>query len=283
MLNWLRSKLAAGPRVKGYEIGECIFTGAFSNIYKSTHLKLGKTVALKILTESGSRIAAALEKHRTTLWEGQLLSTLDHPNIVKCVEYGTKPTFWLAMEFIESVLREYVGRCNNREEEDALLDVMSQLISTISYLHSKGLIHRDVCLGNILVDEDQKLSLIDFGLTIPVATSVTRGRAGTPSYMAPEMIRKWAHSELTDIYSFGVVMYELITGKKPFKGKLREQRMARSLNVMPPEPSRIGRHCAPELEELLMKCLEKDPKERFKKASEIQDALFLVRDKRRRG
>ena len=283
MLEWLRSKMSREPRVKGYELGERVFSGAFSNIYKSVHVKLQQTVALKILTESGAHIAAMLERHRSTLWEGQLVCVLNHPNIVKGIEYGTKPTYWLAMEYVDSKLRDYIGRCSDSQEEEELLELLSQLTSAITYLHGKGLIHRDICLGNILVDDSAQMKLIDFGLTIPLETSVTKGRAGTPSYMAPEMIRKWAHSEMTDIYSFGVVMYEMITGKKPFKGKLREQRMAHSLNVSPPAPSRIERFCSPDVEELLMKCLEKDPEKRFKKASEVEDSLFLLRQKRKLG
>jgi serine/threonine-protein kinase len=283
MLEWLRSRLtgAGGPgRIKGYEIGEQIFSGAFSNIYKAYYGKPQNLVALKILTEAGCRIASLLDKNPATLWEGKLLANLDHPNIVRCVEYGDRPTYWLAMEFVESKLADYVGKCDNQEQEHELLSIFSQLISAITYLHEKGLIHRDISLNNILVDSSGLPKLIDFGLTVPADSSVTKGRAGTPSYMAPEMIRKWTHTELTDIYSFGVVMYEFIIGKKAFKGRMREQRMASSLNVHPPMPSRLGRYCSPELEELLDRCLSKDPETRPKSAQEIQDALLVIRHKR---
>ncbi len=280
MLDWLRSKLGGPVRVKGYEIGEQIFTGAFSNIYKARHKKNQMLVALKILTQEGTRVASILQKHPTTLWEGRLLSTLDHPNIVKGVEYSKKPPYWIAMEFVDSKLEQYLGRCHNEEEENELLGIFSQLMSAIYYLYTKGLIHRDICLGNILIDPTGTLKLIDFGLTIPVESSITKGRAGTPSYMAPEMIKKWTHTSLTDLYSFGVVMYEFITAKKAFGGRMREQRMTRSLNITPLRPSRLGQYCSPELEEVMMKCLAKEPDRRFKTPSEVQDALFLIRHKR---
>ena len=131
---------------------------------------------------------------------------------------------------------------------------------------------------------DRDLTVLDLIEKIKCKQSyvydVIKGRAGTPSYMAPEMIRSWTHTELTDIYSFGVVMYELITGRKPFRGKWKEERMTRSLNLNPLTPSQLGRYCSPELEELLLGCLEKDPSKRIQSAREIDNTLFLLRLKR---
>jgi serine/threonine protein kinase len=280
MLDWLRPKQDDLPRIKGFEIQKHIFSGAFSNIYKALRKKTGEPVALKVLTVAGSRIAALLKKHPKHLWEGELLSSLDHPNIVKCVDYSRKPPFWLAMEFIESQLKQYIGRCQNAEEEAVIVNALSQLAAAVDYLHGRGLVHRDLCMSNILLDQNLMLKLIDFGLTVPIDSSVTRGRAGTPSYMAPEMIRKWRHTETTDIYSYGVIMYELLTGVKPFKGVLREQRMNRSLNINPPLPSRMGRFISPDVEEVLIKCLFKDPGARFGSTGELDKTMFLLCRKR---
>jgi len=283
MLDWLRSKLDRGTRIKGYEIGEQIFAGAFSNIYKAYDPKNQRPAALKILTRAGSRIARRLDENPATSWEGELLSVLEHPHIVKCLEYGTigkKRTYWLALEYLESKLGFYIGRCHNEEEENELLNVLSQIISAVRYLHERGLVHRDICLGNIMLAPNAVVKLIDFGLTVPVESSVLKGRAGTPSYMAPEMIKKWLYLPATDIYSFGVVMYELVTGRKPFTGVLPEQRMTSSLNVNPMPPSRLGLYCDPEVEQLMMKCLSKDASQRARSAAEVENALFLIRRKR---
>lgn len=276
MLDWFRPKRTDVPRIKGFEMQKRIFRGAFSNIYLATMKRKKETVALKVLTEAGSRIASLLRRHPSTLWEGELLSVLDHPNIIKCIGYSKDPPYWVAMDYVESKLTSFVGRCANAEEESDILLLLAQLASAMSYLHTRGLVHRDICMSNILVDHDGLLKLIDFGLTVPIDSSVTRGRAGTPSYMAPEMIRKWTHTEVTDIYSFGVVMYELLTGTKPFRGHLREQRMTRSLNVNPPMPSTIGRFCSPDVEEVLAKCLSKEPEHRFNNSHELDSALFVL-------
>lgn len=285
MLDWLRPNKTLGgeTRLRGYEIGEQIFTGAFSNIYLGRRLRDNFSVALKIMTKTGDRVARLLERKQGVMWEGELLQTLDHPNIVKCLEYGRtgkKEGYWLSLEYVETKLTAFIGRCNNEQEENELIDVLSQIAAAVAYLHEKGLIHRDLCLGNILLNPAGVVKLIDFGLTVPLDSTALRGRAGTPSYMAPEMIKKWLYTPGTDIYSFGVVMYELVTGVKPFRGAMPEQRMTRSLNVMPSPPSRMGQYCSPELERLVMKCISKDPQERAKSAREVQDALFLIRRKR---
>jgi len=283
MLGWLRFRSPGELRIKGYEIGEQIFAGAFSNIYKGYHTEQQIPVALKVLTSAGSRIARRLDANPTTSWEGELLRRLDHPNIVKCIEYGTinkRRTYWLSLEYLESRLGLYVGRCQNADEENDLLAIFSQIASAIRYLHDRNLVHRDICLGNIMLASDNVAKLIDFGLTVPVDSSVLRGRAGTPSYMAPEMIKRWQYIPATDVYSFGVVMYELITGRKPFTGVLPEQRMTSSLNVQPLPPSRMNIYCDPELERLVMRCLSKDPAKRAQSAAEVEDALFLLRRKR---
>jgi len=281
MLDWLRSKFQGGVAIKGYEVQGVVFEGAFSNIYRAVHKERGIPIALKILTPAGAKIASMLDKNPGTHWEGELLEMLDHPNIIKCVEYSKKPPYWIAMEHIESQLPEHIGRCSNQREESDLLNILSQIVSAVIYLHDKGLIHRDICLGNILLDEGMVAKLIDFGLTVPLGSSVVRGRVGTPSYMAPEMIKKWQHTESADIYSLGVVAYELITGRKPFKGELREQRMTYSLNVNPLPPSKLGQYCSAEVEQLVMRMISKDPSKRTKSGREVEAALFLIR--RRRG
>lgn len=280
MLEWLYSKFRGETPVRGYDVKEEIFEGAFSHIYHATRLKDEKDVALKVLTEAGEKIAVKFDEHKTALWEGDLLQTLRHPNIVGYVDSGTGSTYWIAMEYIRSHLGDYIGRCENEEEENELLDILAQILSAISYLHSRGLVHRDICLGNILLDPDNTAKLIDFGMTVPQGCKLVRGRVGTPSYMAPEMIKTSRYTAAADMYSFGIVMYELVTGEKPFRGQMREQRMTRSLNVNPLPPSRLDRYCSPEVEKLMMKCISKDPEERPCQAREVEQTLFLIRHKR---
>lgn len=265
-------------RVPGYEVLHHIISSGFSDIFKATQVKHRIPVALKVLNQAGTRIASLMQRHTGTVWEGPLMKSISHPNIATCLEYSTKgPLYWIALEFLERKANELTGKCGNEEEENRLVVFLSEVISAVAYIHGRGYIHRDMCMDNLLVDKSGAAKLIDFGLTTPMDSSVAKGRAGTPSYMAPEMIRSWTHTELTDIYSFGVVMYELITGRKPFRGRFKEERMTRSLNINPMLPSQLGLYCSPELEELLKECLEKDPARRIQSAREIQDSLFLLK------
>lgn len=280
MLKWLYSKFQSDSPIRGYEVEEHIFEGAFSNIYRAHRRKDEQEVALKVLTDAGEKMASMLDEHETAVWEGDLLRTLNHPNIIDYVDSGTGSTYWIAMEYIRSRLGTYIGRCNNEEEENDLLDILSQVASALTYLHGRNLVHRDICLGNILLTPDGTAKLIDFGMTVPKGCKLVRGRVGTPSYMAPEMIKTSQYTPSADMYSFGIVMYELITGEKPFQGQMREQRMTRSLNVNPLSPSRLGRYCSPELERLVMKCISKDLDERPCEAREVEQSLFLLRHQR---
>jgi serine/threonine protein kinase len=277
MWEWLKAKFGGEAHPRGYEIIDQMFEGAFSDIYRAVQKKTQREVALKILTEAGEKIARLLDEDSSTMWEGELLASLQHPNIVKGLDYGQNSDYWLVMEIVESNLADYIGRCDNEEEENEILDILSQIIAAIGYLHERELVHRDICLGNILLSADGKVKLIDFGMTVPVGSKVVKGRVGTPSYMAPEMIKRWQYTPATDIYSFGIVMYELITGKKPFRGKRREQRMTHSLNLHPTPPSEEGYYCSEDVEKLLMRCISKDPEKRPESAREVSNALCVMR------
>lgn len=281
MLKWLLSKFGSQTPVRGYKIDEHIFETAFSNIYRAHRIQTGKEVALKVLTDAGKKMASLLDEHAEAVWEGELLKSLDHPNIVGYVDSGKGNPYWIAMEYIESHVRSYVGTSSNEEEENRIIEICNQVIEGLSYVHSRGFVHRDICLSNILVDEQGTAKLIDFGMCVPAGCKLVKGRVGTPSYMAPEMIKTSHYTPRADIYSFGIVMYELITGEKPFGGKMKQQRMTRSLNMDPRPPGEKAQYCSKELEDLVMRCISKDADERPGEARELAHSLFILR--RRRG
>lgn len=284
MLKWVQ-KLTGKPWVPGYKVGDEIFAGGFSRIYRAVQKKTNRDVALKVLNEEGVKIAGLMNNADLTLWEGELIGALDHPNIIKCYECGCeKDYYWIALEYVENHLDDYWEKSTTREQEDRALDLILQLIRAVAYVHRKGYIHRDIAMNNILVTESGVLKLIDFGLTVHQNSSVTRGKAGTPSYMAPELIRKSRHSVQTDIYSLGVVMYELVTHEKPFKGEDAQARMVRSLNVKPPTPGSVKDvNISPELEHVITKAMDKDTEERFQTVDSIENALILLKHKRQTG
>ncbi|MFW6456972.1 MAG: serine/threonine protein kinase [Planctomycetota bacterium] len=281
MIKWILSKLGFQTPVRGYEVEEQIFEGAFSNIYRAVRVPDNQIVALKVLTEAGEKMATLLDDNPKTVWEGELLRSLDHPNIVKCFDSGIGSNYWLSMEYVESHLKSYVGVCRNKEEENRIIELCNQIVSALEYVHSRGYVHRDICLSNLLVSEDGTAQLIDFGMAVPQGCQLLQGRVGTPSYMAPEMIKTSHYTASADMYSLGIVMYELITGQKPFGGEMKEQRMTRSLNFDPHPPSEHAVYCSKELDDLVMRCMSKDVDERPGEARELAHSLFILR--RRRG
>ncbi len=262
-----------------YRIDRKIFSAAFSDVYAATGLVDGRRVALKILNEAGERIARRLDESEESMWEGELLLSLDHPNVVKAYDCGKGKKYWIAMEFYESTLNTYIVRHLRQRDESELLEIFYDIASAISYIHRQGLVHRDIAPDNIMLN-DGRAKLIDFGMAIPLGSRVIKGRVGTPSYMAPEMIRRTESTPGGDIYSFGIVMYELVTGIKLFGGRLKEERMTRVLNVQPLSPSALEKSCSAELEELIMRCVSKKAEERPGDAQEVVDMLDIIRKKR---
>jgi len=181
------------------------------------------------------------------------------------------------MEMVHCVKTRLLCPPQTEEELAGRAHILIQVADAVDHMHNRGFLHRDLCTGNILVDRDLTAKLIDFGLAIPKNLSdLYVGKAGTPSYMAPELIRTDKTTVQTDVYSFGVVMYEFLTGKKPFKADSKFSRMVRSLNVNPAPLSRFSPVATEELQQIVSRAMEKDPWRRFKSMAEIRNSLLAL-------
>ncbi len=276
MIQKLFSQLTGNTYKPQYKIKREIFSAAFSNIYEARDRRTGSLVILKILNEAGEKLAGKMDAGENTKWEGELMLTLDHPNIPVAFDCDSGKKYWIAMEYLDSMLYSYVNSGRDSREEAELIEIFHDIASAISYLHDRGVIHRDIAPDNIMMKGDTA-KLIDFGMAIPVGSKVGGGKVGTPSYMPPEMIRKMSFSPAGDIYSFGVVMYEIVTGIKLFSGKLKEERMTRVLNVHPLSPSKLEKVCSHELEKLIMSCVSKEPEKRPQNAHIVVEKLNDMR------
>ncbi|MBM4050651.1 MAG: serine/threonine protein kinase [Planctomycetes bacterium] len=264
--------------IPGFEILRQTASGGFSTIYKAWDETRQIVVALKVLNEVGGKLAAFLDEGEDTRWEGEIAMSLKHPNIIQTYECGKKGgRYYLAMEYISCVKAKYLCPVESPRELADRLRILMQVVEALTYVHDKGLLYRDVCVGNVLVDRKLTAKLIDFGLTVPKAQgSVYHGKAGTPSYMAPEMIRTEQADERTDIYSFGVLMYEFLTGKKPFKAEDKFSRMVRSLNVNPAPMTRFSPSVSPQLQAIVSRAMEKETRRRYQSMSEVRNALLAL-------
>ncbi len=265
-----------------YEIGQKICTAAFSDLYWAVDRRNGRRVVLKILNELGCSIARRYDNSSYAMWEGELLLALDHPNIVNCYECGKSTGYWIAMEPLDYTIFDCVNVGKKNGRNFSLLDVFCDIADALNYLHNeKGLIHGDIAPDNIMI-KDGRARLIDFGMSVPDGMAMFKGRAGTPSYMPPEIIRnqgKKGPGPSADIYSFGVVMYELVTGLKVFGGRSKQKRMSRVLNEYPIEPSCLDLQtkCSEELEKIIMDCISKNPLQRPENAKVLVEALGALK------
>lgn len=262
-------------RVGKYELLECL-GGTASQVYRARDRNLGRTVAFKILSEAG------LADHETKarfLAEARLTGSLTHENVIAFYDYGeTDQRPFLVMEFLEGEsLREQIreGRAGDLRSK---LAIARQIASALAYVHSKGIIHRDVKPDNIRVDVTGRVKLVDFGIAKTDDLSVTGAgfTVGTPYYMAPEQIRGMKPTPLVDVYAFGVLLFELVTGTRPFEGKGVDEIFDLILH-QPLARAALDQAGAPaQLSELVLELTDKDPSRRPRDFSEVVRRLDLI-------
>ncbi len=212
------------------------------------------------------------------IMEAEILSKINHPNVVKIFEYGISKNDevpYFVMEFIPgSPLNHHMT--NNTLSNSEKVEIIRQLSSALDIVHEAGILHRDVKPGNVLITDDKTAKLTDFGIA-RVSDSdltITSELLGSPAYMSPEAFNSsLKKDQRTDIFSLGIISYELLTGVKPFHGETIGEIMDKIQNHNPIEPIKINPHLKPYLQDILAKMLAKEPVNRFSSAGEIVVAI----------
>ncbi len=256
---------------------EPIAEGPMSVVYKAASPKRGDgAVAIKVLKDSAARVARRLSAQPGKQWEGERAAGLDHPNVVRTFECGCDSgTYYVVMEFIDGQNLASLIHGHSPLLANGRLSVIRQIAHGLAYVHAKGLIHRDVCPKNVLVDGAGHAKLIDFGVAVCQTDKLrdTGRRTGRPSYMAPELIRDNVFDIRTDVYALGVTMYEICTGVRPLAGTDRYETMRLHLRSIPTPPAEVNSHVPPLLNDMIVRCLAKDPGQRFQTADELLKEL----------
>lgn len=271
---------AKGTVVLHYEIIERIGAGGMGEVYLAEDTRLSRRVALKFLP---SRFLADSDFRNRFTREARTAATLSHPNIVTIYEvneHGGRP--FIAMEYVEGrTLRDII-----RERvlsPDELIDMALQICEGLKKAHQADIIHRDIKPTNIIIDSDSRPKILDFGLaTIPgMEEPVRSGSAvGTVVYTSPEQTLGKKPDHRTDIWSLGVVLYEMITGRLPFRGEYEQAVIYSILNEDQPSITGINPEAPPGLERVINRALAKDPGERYQNAEEIMADLRELRKER---
>ena len=279
--------LSVGTRLGPYEIISPLGAGGMGEVYRARDTRLGRYVATKVLPEQLSKNPQALARFER---EAKAVGTLSHPNIVAIFDVGTEHgVVYIITELLEGeTLRARLdsGAMVLRK----VLETGSALADGLGAAHAKGIVHRDLKPGNIFLTADGRVKILDFGLarfqtaapegdtaSIGLDTQTEPGIVcGTVGYMSPEQVRGTAVGPASDIFSFGIVLYEMVAGRRPFSGQSSVETMSAVLREEPAGLVNSGRPIPVELESLIFHCLEKNPENRFQSASDVAFCLRSI-------
>jgi hypothetical protein len=254
-----------------YRIVELAATGGMGQVYRAEDLELGQTVALKLIPEQVGQDPKRLALLRA---EVRVARQVSHPNVCRVYDIGEADgRHFLSMEWIEGRDLESVLRVEGRLPADRAAFLARQICAGVAAAHDRGVVHRDLKPSNVMLDERDVVRITDFGLA-EVATVVrgARAREGTPRYMSPEQLDGRDVGLASDIYSLGLVLYELFTGRPVHSGDSLEE-ITQSHRKAPTPPSRLAPQIDRRVERLILRCLAEDPKRRPLSARDLADAL----------
>ena len=280
--------LSAGARLGPYEILSPLCAGGMGEVYRARDSRLERDVAVKVLPEGLVADAESLSRFER---EAKAVAALSHPNILAIHDFGREGRVaYAVMELLEGeTLRD---KLSGTIPQRKALEYALQVAQGLAAAHERGIIHRDLKPENIFVTRDGMVKILDFGLAKSLskpgaeaeASTATGTRTGvilgTVGYMSPEQARGLPADHRSDIFSFGAIFYEMLSGERAFRRDSEVETMMAILKEEPPEISRAGRVVAAELEDIVAHCLEKLPEERFQSA---RDLAFALRAAEREG
>src|SRR6266487_926731 len=283
--------MSTRPRRLGkYELQERLGLGGMAEVWKALDTQLQRYVAIKLLHANLKEDPHFIVRFER---EAQLIASLHHPNIVQIHDFQIASSeeegtiAYMVMAYVEGqTLADYIRSTSSRGSFPAPTELVQLFTSTglaVDYAHQQGMIHRDLKPANILLDERNTTRnpmgepiLTDFGLARLVGSShatLTATQLGTPLYIAPEQVSGYAGNERSDIYSLGIILYEVVTGTLPFQGDNPTAVMSQHLNTPPPSPVNFNPNIPPALIIVIMRCLAKEPAARFSSATSLSAAI----------
>jgi beta-lactam-binding protein with PASTA domain len=260
-----------------YRITGRIGTGGMADVYCAHDEHLGRDVAIKVLHRRFAQDQEFVERFRR---EASAAAGLQHPNVVGVFDRGEYDgTYYIAMELLRGrTLKEIIGHEAPLDQERAL-DIAVQILKAAGFAHRRGIIHRDFKPQNVIVDDEDRVKVTDFGIARAGASEITETGSimGTAQYLSPEQAQGTAAEHSSDLYSIGVMLYEMLAGELPFTGDSAVAVALRHLTEPPPPLHTLRRDIHPELEAVVMQALAKDPRDRFQDADGFIAALEHVR------
>jgi beta-lactam-binding protein with PASTA domain len=263
-----------------YRIIRKLGSGGMANVYLAEDEELGRRVAIKILNDHHASDDQFVERFRR---EAKNAAGLSHPNIVSIYDRGqAEGTYYIAMEYLEGrSLKERIVADGALPLGDAI-EVTRQILRALGFAHRRGIVHRDIKPHNVLLVQDgsgdERFKVTDFGISRTTASQMTEAGSivGTAQYLSPEQARGAPVDQRSDVYSVGVVLYELLTGRLPFTGETPLEIAMKHLSEVPKAPSELRPEISADLDMIVLRALAKDPADRYDSAEEMERELALV-------
>jgi eukaryotic-like serine/threonine-protein kinase len=273
------SAIEAGTLIDGrYRVSERLGSGGMADVYLAHDTLLGRQVALKLLHHRFAEDQEFVERFRR---EASSAAGLSHPNVVAVFDRGEwDGTYYIAMEYLPGRSLKAVVREHGPLSPSDATDIVVQILLAVRFAHRRGIIHRDIKPHNVILDEEGRAKVTDFGIARAGASDMTLTGSimGTAQYLSPEQAQGHAVSETSDLYAVGVVLYELLTGSVPFEGESAVTIALKQVSAEPTPPSQRNPEVPPALDAVVMRSLAKDPLARFASADEFIAALQQARE-----
>ena len=275
---------AVAPELKTlgrYNIERTLGKGAMGVVYEGVDPRLGRRVAIKTILKSHLDEETARDYSMRFVREAQAVARLNHPHIVQVYDFGEEGDIaYLVMEFIKGRELKHFFDANERFDLKEAVRIMCELCDALEFAHSAGIIHRDIKPANVMIDAQGRTKLTDFGVARVQdsdKTSVERTQAGTmvgtPAYMSPEQITGGNLDKRTDVFSAGIILYQFLTGEKPFTGSGAWTIAKKIIQEEPPLPSSLNNAITPLLDAVVNRALAKNPEQRFQSTRDLAVGL----------
>jgi beta-lactam-binding protein with PASTA domain len=266
-----------------YEVLSQIGSGGMADVYLVRDQLLGRQVALKLLHARFAEDQDFVERFRR---EASSAAGLSHPNVVGIFDRGEwNGTYYIAMEYLPGRSLKTRVREQGPLDPSAAIDIVLQILRAARFAHRRGIIHRDLTPYNVILDEEGRAKVTDFGIARAGASDMTLTGSimGTAQYLSPEQAQGFPVSAASDFYAVGIVLYELLTGQVPFDGETAITIALKQVSATPPAPSTLNAAVPAALDAVVQKALAKDPAQRFADADEFMVALQQVREQLESG
>ena len=273
-----REKFASGTVFAGrYQIIEELGKGGMGSVYRAIDKKLNEEVALKLIRSEIASDRMTLDRFSNEI---KIVRKIVHRNVSRMYHLSEeKGIHYITMEYVPGEDLRRMLRMSKRMEIGTAISIARQVLEGLAEAHRLGVVHRDLKPGNIMIDQEGQVRILDFGIARAIKSEGPTEVGliiGTPEYMSPEQVEGKEVDQRSDLYSLGVILFEMVTGRVPFEADTPFAVGVKHRSEKPPDPRQINAHIPEDLNSLILKCLEKDAAKRYQSAEELLSALAKI-------